>query len=184
MINSRRSGRKVGGFTLVEALITMMLAGLVLSFVAGLCNEYSRIMRYSTKKDQTLINLQMALERVKNELGEAGTTPVPGDSSVLQFDRIDPKVTDRLAPSSPPALWNPYDSAYVVTVKYRVEDNEMLRTTTFPGPKVVTESVASNISGFSWTDLGDGTFQINASFIEDNNVVRALSVIVQSRARW
>jgi prepilin-type N-terminal cleavage/methylation domain-containing protein len=181
--------RRPRGFTLVEALLTIALIALILGFVANICNEYARIIKFSTKKDKTVINAQMASERVKNELAEAVSILLPADgtsSSELRFERIDPCNASRLPenPSPTPASWNPADSSWKVTVRYYVEDQTLFRESTSPGRAAVIERLADGIAGFSCSSLSEGAYQINASYLEDNNVVKALNVRLQARSRW
>jgi hypothetical protein len=168
--------------TLVEALITILLLSTVLGVVANICSEYAGVVKYSTLKDRTLLGAEGAINFVKNELQEAilieapviSATPVtePGSPSfVLRFRKVESTNEDRLPSALPdplPASWDPYDSSYVIRVKYYVYDDVLVRQITYSDNSSTAQAMARNLAGFSVQNLGNNSIGVRASFQEEH----------------
>jgi hypothetical protein len=173
------------GLTLVESLMTILLVGIVLGIVAGICNEYANIIRFSARKDRIIIGARTGVDKLKIELEEATEvlTPTPSpapytpDSPVIKFKKINPSAVQRLGPPAP-GTWDPWAPSYLVNVEYYVSRESLVRKVTFPDSSCATQTVAEGVSGLSAKNLGGSTYRFTVSFM-DEQYLKTLTTVAR-----
>jgi hypothetical protein len=177
-----RRSKNMKGLTIMEALITILVLGILIGIIAGICSEYSRLIHYSSSRDKTIFSLQGAMDGVKGELAEALAVTSPRltaapltsagtFSSELQFTKIDPANPSRLPtpfPSPMPSVWASADSAHVLSIRYYAAGGALMREVTYPDKTSQCHVIVAGISGFSVQDLGNNSAAITASFMDDD----------------
>lgn len=167
---------KPRGFSLPETLIAMFLVFLVLSGVAGLVQEYSRVMRHSDGKDRSLNAFQVALDQMRGEVGSAVALlqPSSGSSNQLSFQRLDPGTSAaRLptpVPSPLPGSWEPRDPADLVQVTYLLAGGNLVRRT------ATDEIVAEGVEGLLVTRLANPDRVSLTVTVREERLLRTFSV--------
>jgi type II secretory pathway pseudopilin PulG len=141
--------RRPPGLSLLEALITLLLIGIVVLLSSGLLNGMSRMNRRSQEGESSVMGLA-ALEAMRREVLEAVTITTPSSATFegeLIFNKINPNATGRL-PNSP-ATWTPHAGPYTLTVKYSQEGDQVVRLATDSGGASSKAVVARDVEAFS-----------------------------------
>jgi len=174
------------GTSLVETLVGGVLVAVILGVVAGVCNEYANVVRYSGKRDQAVVALQSALDRVRGELAEATAVQMPTagepSASQLTIQRVDPNHASRLpaTPSSATTSWNPYAAPYMLTVRFALAGRRLQRHVTFPGGAQDVQVLAEDVESFLVTRLSGTLYRIQV-VLEEDRVSRAVSTMGRLR---
>lgn len=168
-----------GGFTLVEAMITLVLVCLLMGVIGSLVKGYSDFSRFSEMQDRS-IAARSALIRVQQELRDALTVASPTGSatSVLRFDKVDPAIsgtparsTDRLPdPLVLPGSYDPLDPSHLITVTYTLSGSTLERRVVDSGGAADTQPLIENVNGFSAARLGNGNIELKISVLEGTRV--------------
>ncbi len=143
----------VTGFSLVEALVTLFLVGLVLLSIGGIASEYSRLSRFQDSKDERSQAIQMGIERLRAEAREsiAVSSPAPGSSALVSqfsFTKLSP--TGRLGspPLTPGSVWQVFSPSDQIQVDYFTDARGLVRRETVGGTPLETP-LTSVVEGFA-----------------------------------
>lgn len=166
---SRLSTGRSRGFTLLEAVITLLLVSVVFGLAADILGDACRVMTFSRAKSNSIQAIQQGLARIAAEAREAFQIDGTGDELVLL--KVDPSV-DRF---TGPAVWNPY--AAQLRVRYYVAGGQLLREVDGAGGQLV----ADGVSGLACAVRPGGSLEVSLSLLEDR-VVRTLSLRVRTPA--
>lgn len=137
------------GFTLLEALVSLFLIGLVVVLSAGLLHGMSSMGRRNQTGEQA-VNGLLALERVRAEVLEAVSITEPSGASeanTLIFKKINPAITNRL--QLPGYSWNPALPAHLLTISYTVTAGDLIRTVTPDSGAGEKSVVARSVDSFT-----------------------------------
>lgn len=188
-----RAGQR--GFSLLEAMIAMLLVMTLLGMISTLMREYSDVARHSAARDNTFDGVQFALTEMGHELGSAQRMLLPPESSpaanstVLRFQRIDPtlqRFPDDAALSydedGEPEMWNTRDPDKWMTVEYRENDaGALVRTVTRPNGDTENQTMVDKIDSLLVTGDPAGFYTISLSFKEEKGRLR---VFTTRARRW
>lgn len=144
----------VRGFSLIEAIISLLLVGVVLAVVAGIAGEYSRLSRSMGSQDTLVEALTAGAERVRcgfRQAIEVGS-PAPASSAataVLTFDQV-PSQPPRLGlpPLPPGSSWSPYPASWRSRITFLSDARGLVRRET-SGGVTREEVVLQGVEGFS-----------------------------------
>jgi len=162
-----RSGRS--GFSLLEAVITLLLVSIVFGVAADLLGDACRVMSFSRAKSNSIQAVQMGLARMCGEAREA--FELDGTGTELALLKIDPG-GDRF-PASAPSVWNPY--AFQVRVRYFTSGGKLWREVDSANPQLV----ADGITGLSAQVRPGKSLELSLTLLEDR-VVRTLTTRVRT----
>ena len=134
-----RAIKRFLGFTLIEALISLGLIGLMLGVVATLVSGYSMTMRRINGSVLDTAALREALEAVAADVQFAMVVDRPADgttSTDVSLQRVDVLEENRLPnplPNPlPTTLFLPRDTSKAVPVVYYVKEGGLWSRTTYP----------------------------------------------------
>lgn len=156
-------------FSLLEAVITLLLVSIVFGVAADLLGDACRVMSFSRAKSNSVQAVQMALTRMAAEAREAFKIDRTGTELVLL--KIDPG-GDRF-PTTPPAAWSPY--TYQVSVRYFPQGGQLWREVDGAN----TQLVADGITGLATRNLPGQALEISLTLLEDR-IVRTLTTQVRT----
>lgn len=156
-------------FTLLEAVITLLLVSVVFGVAADLLGDACRVMSFSRAKSNSTQAVQMGLARMAAEAREAFQVDATGTELALL--KVDPG-GDRF-PNPPPANWSPY--TYQVRVRYYTQAGQLWREV--DGANV--QLVADGITGLATQIRPGKSLEISLSLLEDR-VVRTLTTRVRT----
>jgi type II secretory pathway pseudopilin PulG len=166
------------GLTLAEALVTFLLLSLALLIVAGLAREYSDFLRFGSKLDRGLGAAQVAVARIRTELGEATSvlTPSTGTASELLFERVDPAAPRLPEPPYPaPLTFDPNSAGTRIRVRYHLQGDILQREApSSSGDNVV---IARSVASFAAELLSSGNYQVTLG-IDSGKTVTPLRIEV------
>ncbi|MBI3929775.1 MAG: prepilin-type N-terminal cleavage/methylation domain-containing protein [Armatimonadetes bacterium] len=174
------------GFSLVELMIALLLVCLALGVVAGLVQEYARVVRHDTLHGHR-VNLLTALDRIENELREAVSVQAPAVGAAgeaLKFTKPIPSTAlGRFDPSrDPDAVWDPYADSYLMEVSYRLADGRLERAVRLraggSGPQ--TALFAAHAAGFQ-VSRRQGLVRLSASLLRNEHLLTGEREMVD---RW
>lgn len=124
-------------FSLMEALVTMALVGLVLALFTSLLKMLTSSSHSMDTRDQLVTGTLAGLERMGRDLkmGVAWTTPAVSDTSLqttLEFDVPDYENDATRMPAPVPGMaatpaWNPLSPGGLRHIRYRVAQGSLLR---------------------------------------------------------
>lgn len=179
--------RRPPGVSLLEALITLGLVGMLLGLCGSLLVGYFRVLKFSAAKDNSWLAAQVGIQRSVGELREtvAVITPSPGGTATeLRFRKLDPGATDpdnsawlpKPIPSPVPVAFDPYPPGLLLEVCYRsLGDGRLIREVGPAGSAPTsTESLCEGVSGFRCDSLADGSYLLVVS-VQEEKLVRTLT---------
>jgi type II secretory pathway pseudopilin PulG len=198
-VNSQRRG-----FSLIEAMLGMLLVLTLLGMVSTLMREYSDAARFAAAKDNTFDGIQFALNEMANEVGSAVRFLTPSElagpmttSTVLTFQRIDPalqrfpeETTLTDDPSNydvdgDPLPWITRQPAEWMTIDYRKSGAGLVRTATPAGGAAQSQVMVANMNSLLITVLPTASssryLQIDMAFQEEKGRLRTFQVTAR---RW
>lgn len=179
------------GFSLVEALGSLLVMSILLTAVAALMQSYASISRRTSARDQAVVSAVLASEHLRNEVSAAVKVLHPAGATAeaqLEFQRIDPNYQpattfDRMpSPLAPPlpSSFDPYDPATLLTVQYQLQGDRLVRITTEAGGRVTQTVVATGLIGFSVRRQGEadpaGAGCVEATMVYGSPVPNQLQV--------
>ncbi|MGE0489589.1 MAG: type II secretion system protein [Vulcanimicrobiota bacterium] len=177
------------GFSLLEAMVTMLLVGIVFAIAATVITSYSRAVNQLGLKDAQLQSIMVGMDRMRSEVEGAfsvSSPPAVGSASSLTFQLIDPANTSRFTGTTP---WDPFDvlgvaplNDYAVTVSYSVVSGGLTRRLTYPDGTSSTALVADQVQGLACQYLTTGNLELVLSF-EAAGGIRQLRSQVYPRVR-
>lgn len=144
--------RRPGGFGIVEALMALMLVGVILGIVARGYQAMSR-MNLATYQMSQRMELSSFLQRLSNEVTSALSVTITGNG--FTFKRIDPTLNLTYYESAPRLPWqpingippgtttaDPMNAAYQVTTTYAFDSaNFQIQRTAYNVTTVETTNV-------------------------------------------
>ncbi|MCA9793104.1 MAG: prepilin-type N-terminal cleavage/methylation domain-containing protein [Candidatus Eremiobacteraeota bacterium] len=142
------------GFSLIEAIISLLLVGVVLAVVAGITGEYARLSRSMGAQDVVVEALTAGSERVRCGFRQAieVISPAAGSSAasaLLTYDQAEMGPPRLAMPPLPPgASWAPYQTAWLSQVSYLADARGLIRRETASG-LTTEEVVLKGVEGFS-----------------------------------
>ena len=173
-----RYGAKAG-FSLIEIVIVLFLAGIMLYCVAGLTDRTFKTMKFLQEKSSTLESASLACQRLGAEMREMVEDPTLGASSV-EFSKVIPQsaLTVANVPADDPTTWSrTYPAGQKATVTYSMS----------PGSaKVVRQvnsepsiDVATDVNTFQVTELNHpGNYLIKLTMLEDRRAVTFETIVI------
>lgn len=149
--------RGQSGFTLIEGMITLFLFLIVMVVFASLAHEYSRVTRFSSAKQQSMLAASVGLEGVARELRGAVAMVLPAatgaNTTTLRFRVVNPNLPDRLNPAVEPPripIVNVNAAPNLLTIEYTCTGSALQRQVMDAGGTVLsTQVTAFGVSGFS-----------------------------------
>lgn len=156
------------GFSLLETLVTLLLVSLVFGLVMNLITQGLRTFRASNEKDEAAQAANVALDRLICELREASSMLAPTvaapTASQIEFVKVDPASTTRIPNPLPvplPGSWDPDDPAFHLAVRYRVDNQQLVRDVGPPGAAYQESSaLGSQVSGLQCLRRGQGVYAV------------------------
>lgn len=144
--------RRSGGFSLLEALITLTLMSILLGVVASLMRDASILMRQANA--DPMVGLQASLTTIAADL-RCAYKLTQCDNAAVAIIRLDPWDTERVPyPLPNPAIpFSLHGVASSRTVRYFVQDSFLWCQTDFSDGSSETYEVAPGISAM------DGSFR-------------------------
>src|SRR4051794_25206218 len=141
---TKRLRRDERGVTLVEMLITMILLGIVSSFVTAAVIDTEKAVRVTDNETQGLSDVRIAVERLARDIRDARGVICDGAAS-------DPTCTNHLQ------LWIDYDSNYVendstgerITWRLRSRGTghyDLVRTVSNGADRVEAQTIVQNVA--------------------------------------
>ena len=183
----RRFNCCLRAFTLVEALVTLALIGIVLLVFGQLVATMSRHSRSLDSKDELTAGTLTALERMRRDvrMGVAWNTPAVSDTGLqttLEFDIPDyENQAVRLPPYTPGTLatpaWNPLAAGSLIHVRYRVDQTRLLREVLVSGAFEATP-LAYGVAGLSVRRTARAEMTVTLSVGQVPEPVQALVDVV------
>lgn len=164
------TGRRSRGFTLLEAVITLMLVSVVFGVAADILGDACRVMSFSRAKSNSTQAVQQGLTRICAEAREA--FKIDGTGIELALLKVDP--TPQRFPSPAPPNWSPY--THQLRVRYYTSGGQLCRDV--DGIKQV---VADGVTGLRCRTLPGGSLEVSLTLLEDR-VVRTLTTQVRTPA--
>lgn len=159
------------GFSLLEAMVTMLLVGIVFAIAATVITSYSRAVNQLGLKDAQLQSIMVGMDRMRSEVEGAfavSSPPSTGSASSLTFALIDAANTTRFTGTTP---WDPFDvlgvapaNDYAVTVSYSVAAGGLTRRLTYPNGTTTDALVAEQVQGLACQYLPTGNLELVLSF--------------------
>lgn len=181
------------GFSLIEILIVLLLAGAALGLVATLISKTLETLRFLQEKGETLQSATLGGERLTSEMREMVEFLSSGDSTRVRFNKVNSNAPEAVGNdladfTTLPAAWQRAYSSTLgagdqrVTVLYEPAPNDKLeRSVAFPGQPTQRSLVASHVNTFVVTENFGGAsncFQVVLSLQEKRRVVSFTSVVV------
>lgn len=163
---SPERGRRNGGFSLMETLVTILMVMMIFGLVADLLSGALRVARVQRQKTEAAEMAQLALSRLTSELREAAKIDyAPGQVTFYKFD----------AARTEDAALEPNRYRYTLKIRYHLDsENTLLRTVEeweSASLSSATHVVADGVRGFAVTEDPNG------------NAVVALTVDIQGTLR-
>lgn len=170
------------GFTLAEALVASSLLCLMLTTLAILVRSYGGSSRASDVHDASLSGSRLAVESVRRD-GEAAVKllePVLGSntaSPILRLQRIDPEIVrlPETMPDPAPGLWDPYDPAQMVEVRYYLTADILWREVFLGDGTQSKVAMGEHVQSFFVRSLTDNTLQLTCSSLNLQGQLRPLT---------
>ena len=167
-VSRTSTGRK--GFTLLEAVITLMLVSVVFGVAADILGDACRVMSFSRAKSNSTQAVQQGLTRICAEAREA--FQIDGTGLELALLKVDP-AADRF-PATAPGTRSPY--THQLRVRYYTSGGQLCREV--DGSQQV---VADGVTGLMCQVLPGGSLEVSLTLLEDR-VVRTLTTQVRTPA--
>lgn len=185
-----------GGFTFIEALITLALLSIALGVVATLIGSVNRAERQSGDQGRRLVLVLHALEMMRAEVQEA-TEILPTPPSSYRFRKLSPS-TDTLlqnpaspeirlvySPDQPEALvwgdtWDSRQADHLMTVSYLFSSDGVLNRQALWAGQVNNSALCEGVSGFRVYRDSWNVEHLEVSVMA-GGVLRAYSAAVGSR---
>ncbi|MCA9795918.1 MAG: type II secretion system protein [Candidatus Eremiobacteraeota bacterium] len=174
---------------MLEAVVTMLLVGIVFAIAASVITSYSRAVNQLGLKDAQLQSIMVGIDRMRSEVEGAfavSSPPSSGSASSLTFQVIDPRNSSRFTGTTP---WDPFDilagppsNDYAVTVSYSVVSGGLNRQLTYPEGTVLSALVADQVQGLACQYLPSGNLELVLSF-QGASGIRQLRSEVYPRVR-
>ena len=159
----KKVGRKISGFTLLEALVSLALIGVALAIFSSFFTQMNEVRAVSQEGENFVTGLSV-LEDIRREVSSATTVMLPASPTFeteLTFEKVIPDLSDRLP--EPGQKWNPLEPTHHVSFHYRLEDGDLVKETTSPESKS-SSVVAQGLDAFSVALIHPRVVEIRLSF--------------------
>lgn len=162
-------------FTLMEALLVLLLVEILLGILGGILWEYSKLTAEADSKDRGLAT-QTLLLHLQNEAQQAQAVLLPlagASGSELRFLRQDPARSstalaagDRLpvpVPNPDPlAVWDAEAAAERLEIRFRVGGRQLFREV-LDSSSTTTQALGQEIAGLRVEHLANGNLALELS---------------------
>ncbi|MBX3169338.1 MAG: hypothetical protein KF760_18200 [Candidatus Eremiobacteraeota bacterium] len=163
-----------GGFSVLEALMTLGLICLVLSILGSLFSSYSRLLLRQGDRQKSLLGCQVAVDTIRRDLVSCISFSIPTPET-LHVEQIDPLVSSRLPrplPDSAPADWRPHLNEERLKIDYRLARGSVLRKIIRGGGSNFEENVTDEVDGLDFDLTTNGTLRVTATALIQGNLKR------------
>ncbi len=175
---------KPRGVSLMEALVAILLLGIVVGLIASLAGEYGNIITYN-RGNQKTAEAQRALQRIVDEVSRAVEITTPEDSNLV--DKVEFQVVnthgearwktgqewddDGEEPTADYGLWAPARALDRLRIVYSLDQGRLLRSVTKANQAPSTTVVAEGILGFNVSMPQPELIKLEVSVQEAKRVV-------------
>lgn len=180
------------GFSLLEALFTMLLIGVALGLLAGVLRSYSRLSGYLDSEAPSTKALMAVSHTLRSELLQAVDVATPASLTTaeqLEFSKVDPNRLDRLTMTV--ADWTPYDLTdsaaqqdFLVRVLYQVHNGELTRAVKYPAESAYLPAslVTTSVSRFQCQSFPNDVLELRLT-VEESRGPQVYSSRILRRVR-
>ena len=154
-----------GGFTVMEALLTLGLVCLTMAILGSLIASYSRVLSRQGNAQKSLLGCQVAVDIVRRDVGSAIAFSCPS-ADTLHVEQIDRLVSSRLPKPLPdplPASWSPHKMGDRVKIDFRIVNGSFLRKVTLSGGATFEDNVTEDVDGVEFRIQSNGNLKVTAS---------------------
>lgn len=165
------------GTTLIETLVTLWMVGVMLLLVAELARNIQQESVHNKDHDQRM-GAHQALERIGQALRSSKEILEPsigGSSHRLRLQAWDPSANTGRLPNPPATVgpWAPDDPSFLNERRFEVGSDGILLCTTLAAS---SDSIRllGDLSSFTVTGHGDGTYRLELKWIDSKGKAREL----------
>lgn len=166
--------RLTGGFTVLEALMSLGLVCMVLSILGTLFSAYSRLLMRQGDRQKSLLGCQVAVDTIRRDLTSSISYSVSFQDT-LHIEQIDPLVSSRLPrplPETPPTSWRPHLDSDRLKIDYRLSRGTLLRKVTLSNGATFEDTVTDEVDGLDFDVQSNGNVRVTATTVIQGTLKR------------